>query len=245
MPMANDPGARPAPIILVPGFWLGAWAWDEVASLLRADGHDVTALTLPGLESADADRSRVTLDDHVNAIVDAIRAADAPVVLAVHSAAGFSGYAASDRIPERIAAMVYVDTAPGKGALDPDFAGADRPLVWDELVAEENLDGLSEAQLAMFRERAVPEPGAMVREAAELTNDARRDIPSTFICTGFTAEQYQAYAREHPEWAFLAGIPELRDTTWIDLPTSHWPMWSRPDDLARIIGEVARAHARG
>jgi pimeloyl-ACP methyl ester carboxylesterase len=245
MPMANDPGARPAPIILVPGFWLGAWAWDEVASLLRADGHDVTALTLPGLESADADRSRVTLDDHVNAIVDAIRAADAPVVLAVHSAAGFSGYAASDRIPERIAAMVYVDTAPGKGALDPDFAGADRPLVWDELVAEENLDGLSEAQLAVFRERAVPEPGAMVREAAELTNDARRDIPSTFICTGFTAEQYQAYAREHPEWAFLAGIPELRDTTWIDLPTSHWPMWSRPDDLARIIGEVARAHARG
>jgi pimeloyl-ACP methyl ester carboxylesterase len=244
MPMANHTGARPAPIILVPGFWLGAWAWDEVVSLLRADGHDVTALTLPGLESADADRSRVTLDDHVNAIVGAIRAADAPVVLAVHSAAGFSGYAASDRIPERIAAMVYVDTAPGKGALDPDFADADRPLVWDELVAEENLDGLNEAQLAMFREGAVPEPGAMVREAAELTNDARRDIPSTFICTGFTAEQYQAYAREHPEWAFLAGIPELRDTTWIDLPTSHWPMWSRPGDLARILGDVARAHAR-
>jgi pimeloyl-ACP methyl ester carboxylesterase len=241
--MADQPGGRPAPIILVPGFWLGAWAWDEVATLLRAEGHEVTALTLPGLESADADRSRVTLDDHVNAIVHAIRVADAPVVLAVHSAAGFSGYAASDRIPERIAAMVYVDTAPGKGAVDPDFADAERPMLWDELVAEENLDGLSEAQLATFRERAVPEPGAMVREAAELTNDARRDIPSTFICTGFTAEQYQTYAREHPEWAFLAGIPELRDTTWIDLPTSHWPMWSRPADLARIIGEVAREHA--
>ena len=45
------------PIILVPGFWLGAWAWDEVAAALRVDGHDVTALTLPGLESVDADRS--------------------------------------------------------------------------------------------------------------------------------------------------------------------------------------------
>ena len=42
-----------APIILVPGFWLGAWAWDEVADILRADGHEVTALTLPGLESAE------------------------------------------------------------------------------------------------------------------------------------------------------------------------------------------------
>ena len=103
------------PIILVPGFWLGAWAWDEVAAALRADGHDVTALTLPGLESADADRSSVTFADHVDAIVEAVRKADAPVVLAVHSAAGFSGYAASDRVPERIGAMVYVDTAPGIG----------------------------------------------------------------------------------------------------------------------------------
>src|SRR5262245_61858512 len=101
------------PIVLVPGFWLGAWAWDEVADTLRADGHDVTALTLPGLESADADRSSVTADDHVDAIVEAVRAAGRPVVLAVHSGAGFSGYAASDRVPESIVAMVYVDSAPG------------------------------------------------------------------------------------------------------------------------------------
>ena len=232
-----------APIILVPGFWLGAWAWDEVAGALRADGHDVTALTLPGLESADADRSAITFADHVDAICDAVRAAGAPVVLAVHSAAGFSGYAASDRIPERIAAMVYVDTAPGKGALDAGFDGPDKPMVWEEIEAEENLDGLSDEQKETFRRRAVPEPGAMIRESAELTNDARRDIPSTMICTGFTAEQYQAYAREHPDWAFLAGIPELRNVTWIDLPTSHWPMWSRPRELAGIIGDVARAHA--
>ncbi|HEX6401453.1 MAG TPA: alpha/beta fold hydrolase, partial [Actinomycetota bacterium] len=57
------------PIILVPGFWLGAWAWDEVAGLLRADGHDVTTLTLPGLESPDADRSSISASDHVDAIV--------------------------------------------------------------------------------------------------------------------------------------------------------------------------------
>ncbi len=59
----------PAPIVLVPGFWLGAWAWDEVAAILRADGHAVTALTLPGLEAADADRSTIGFADHVDAIV--------------------------------------------------------------------------------------------------------------------------------------------------------------------------------
>ncbi len=228
-----------APIILVPGFWLGAWAWDEVAGTLRADGHDVTALTLPGLESVDADRSSIQFKDHVDAIVRAIEAADAPVVLAVHSASGFSGYAASDRVPERIAAMVYVDTAPGKPPLDREFAGVEKPLVWADLVAEENLTGLSEAQMAEFRDRAVPVPGALLRDTYEFTNDARRDIPSTIIATGFSAADYQKYAKDHPEWAFLAGIPELRDITWIDLPTSHWPMWSRPAELAAIIGEVA------
>ena len=232
-----------APIILVPGFWLGAWAWDEVAEALRADGHQVTALTLPGLESPEADRSAITLSDHVDAIVDAVRAADAPVVLVVHSASGFSGYAASDRVPERIASVVYVDTAPGKGALDPDFKGAEKPLVWEDIEKEENLDGLSEEQKETFRRRAVSVPGGVLRESIELTNDARRDIPSTVIATGYTAEQYKGYARDHPEWSFLAGVAELRNVAWVDLPTSHWPMWSRPLEVAAIISEVAKTPA--
>jgi pimeloyl-ACP methyl ester carboxylesterase len=233
-----------APIILVPGFWLGAWAWDDVAAMLRAGGHDVTALTLPGLESADADRSGITFADHVDAIVRAVEAAGSPVVLAVHSASGFSGYAASDRVPDRIAAMVYVDTAPGIAPMDPGFKDLEKPMAWKDVEEEENLDGLSEEQKETFRQRAVPVPGGVLREGYTLTNDARRDIPSTLICTGYTAEQYQAYAREHPEWSFLAGVPELRDATWIDLPTSHWPMWSRPRELAEIIGDVAKAHDR-
>src|SRR5215212_7837280 len=116
---------KTAPIILVPGFWLGAWAWDEVAAALRSDGHDVTALTLPGLESADADRSSIRLSDHVDAICEAVTAAGRPVVLAVHSGAGAPGYAVTDRMPEQIAAMVYVDTGPAKGALDPSLTDAE------------------------------------------------------------------------------------------------------------------------
>ena len=228
-------------IILVPGFWLGAWAWDEVADLLRADGHEVTALTLPGLESADTDRSAITLSDHVEAICDAVRAAGSPVVLAVHSGTGFSGYAASDRVPELIVAMVYVDTAPGKGPLDPGFDAADKPLNWEELAAEENLSDLTEEQLETFRVRAVPEPGGVIREAVELTNDARLDLPSTVIATGFTAQEYQDAVKEGYAW--LAGLTEVRNITWVDLPTSHWPMWSRPKELAAIIGDIANTHA--
>ena len=204
----------------------------------------MTAITLPGLESPEADRSGITHADHVDAIQRAVEAAHAPVVLVVHSATGFSGYAVSDRVPERIAAMVYVDTAPGMGALDPAFEGDEKPLVWAEIEAEENLDGLSDEQKATFRARGVPVPGGVLRGSIELTNDARNDIPSTLIATSYTAEAYETYAKEHPDWAFLAGLPELRDKTWVDLPTSHWPMWSKPAELAAIIGDVARAYPR-
>lgn len=228
------------PIVLVPGFWLGAWAWDEVADALRADGHEVTALTLPGLESVETGRSEITLDDHVGAICDAVEAAGDPVVLAVHSGAGVSGYGATDRIPEKIAAMVYVDTGAGTGPLNPDFEGVEWALPSpEELAADENLDGLTEEHLATFRRRAVPEPAGAVRQGPSLTNDQRLDIPSTVICTGFTSEQYKDAIKEG--YPFLAGLADIHHVEFIDLPTSHWPIWSRPKELAEIIGNIATA----
>jgi pimeloyl-ACP methyl ester carboxylesterase len=227
-----------APIVLVPGFWIGAWAWDEVAATLRTEGHAVTAVTLPGLESPSVDRSLITMADHVGAIVEAVRAPGARVVLAVHSGASIPGYGATDRVPELIAAMVYIDTAPATGAMDPDFADVEKPMPsLEKLAASENLDGLSTEQLETFRRRAVAEPGAALREGPELTNDARLDVPSIVVCTGYTSEQYKAAVRDGEEW--VNGLAELRNVTYMDLPTSHWPMWSRPAELARIIGDIA------
>jgi hypothetical protein len=72
------------------------------------------------------------------------------------------------------------------------------------------------------RQRAVPQPGGVLREGAELTNDARRDVERRHL-HGVPSEKLKAYAEEHnPAW--LAGLAELRDVTWVDLPTSHWPM---------------------
>jgi pimeloyl-ACP methyl ester carboxylesterase len=229
-----------APIVLVPGFWLGAWAWDDVAAALRAAGHDVTAITLPGLEFADADRSVITLTDHIEAICKAVSVKGVPVVLAVHSGAGVPGYAASDRIPDRLAAMVYVDSGPAIGALDPDFDAAELPLpTWQELeTGGSSLAGLSDQQLAAFRERAVPEPGAALREAARLADERRLGVPTTVVCTSMSSDQIKAAVEEGYPW--VGGLAELRDVTYIDLPTGHWPMWSRSRELAVILGDTAR-----
>ena len=46
-------------------------------------------------------------------------------------------------------------------------------------------------------------------------------------------------------YAWLAGLNEVRNIGWVDIPTSHWPMWSQPKELAQAIGDVANSHAAG
>ena len=110
----------------------------------------------------------------------------------------------------------------------------------ENLAAEENLEGLTDEQLETFQRRAVPEPAGPVRDAPELSNDERLDVPTTVICTGFTSEQVQRFVEQGYAW--IRGLAELRNVTYVDLPTSHWPMWSRPKELAGILGTVSKRH---
>src|SRR5687768_16070282 len=63
-------------MILIPGLWLDASSWEAVVPVLEQAGHQARPLTLPGMESRNADRSGITLRDHVDAVVAAIDAAD-------------------------------------------------------------------------------------------------------------------------------------------------------------------------
>src|SRR5439155_563335 len=82
--------------------------------------------------------SSIPLSDRLEVIAETVRSAHASGVLAMQRASGFSACAGSDGVPERMAAMVYVATAPGKVALDADLEG-DNPLVWKEIEEEEKL----------------------------------------------------------------------------------------------------------
>ena len=135
--------------------WLDASSWDEVVPALKGAGHDVQALTLPGLESPDADRRDIHLRDHVDAVVRAIDAAADPVVLVGHSGGGAIAHAAADARPERIERVVYVDAGPlGEGHAINDglpVVDGEIPLPDWSVFDEADLRDVDDALRASFR----------------------------------------------------------------------------------------------
>jgi pimeloyl-ACP methyl ester carboxylesterase len=227
-------------IILIPGFWLDGSSWDAVVPALEDAGHRTHALTLPGMESKDVDRSDITLSDHVDAVVrvvDSFDPADSKVVLVGHSGGGAIAHAAVDARPDRVARVVYVDSGPlGEGGVINDELPAERgevPLPDWSLFDDEDLVDLDDALRAAFRERAIPTPAHVASDPQRLHDERRYDVPVTVIACEFpTATLREWIAQDHP---YVQELTKIRDVDYVDLPTGHWPQFTRPAELGRAI----------
>ncbi len=234
-----------ATFILVPGMWIGAWAWRDVTRGLRDAGHDVYPLTLTGL----ADRSHlapgVDLETHIADVVRLVEAEDLhDVVLVAHSYAGLPVSAAALRVRDRVAKVVYVDSGPlPEGttqlsmAADEERAAITGDLVppreWDPQADPVNLAGLDADALALLRTRSTPHPLGSV-EAPLGARATAADVPTALVACVFDLEQVREMtAAGHP---FFAG---LHGAEIVALPTGHWPMLSEPKALADVLHWLA------
>ena len=246
-----------ATFVLVPGMWLGGWAWRAVADTLRSAGHSVYPVTLTGLgERVHLGGPQVNLDTHIADVVNLLRYEELrEVVLAGHSYAGTVIAAVADQVPERIARLVYVDTWPlpdGVAHMDtssPEARAAQEQIVatqgggwrlplpaWEDLDQGNDLRGLGEAERRLMRERAVGHPFGSVTQPVRLTNPAREAVPKTAIWCSMTPAEVQQMVDKYP-----AMCSELAKPGWqvVELPTGHWPMFSRPRELAELLGSLA------
>ncbi|MFB9237703.1 alpha/beta fold hydrolase [Plantactinospora siamensis] len=241
-----------ADLVLVPGFWLGAWAWAEVAGRLRAAGHRVFPVTLTGLaERAGEATPEVDVDTHVGDVIRVIEDnALRNVVLVAHSGANVPVTMATDRIPDRLARVVYVEGGPmpdGMAQIDFDPGARDEverlvradgdgwriPVPPFDDPDDPNLAGLSEAQRALLRERGTPQPFGTATQPVRRPADLPEVPVSVVACTFRPDVVRQLADGGHPVFALMAGAPVHH------LPTGHWPMLSRPADLADLLSTVA------
>lgn len=224
-------------IILVPGFWLDASSWGEVTPPLAAAGHRVHPLTLPGLESPDATRAGIGLRTHIDAVVEKVDSLDGKVVLVGHSGGGAIIHGVADARPDRIERNIFVDSGPlGEGDVinnELPADGDDIPLPpWDGFEDEDLVD-LTDELRDSFRARAIPEPKGVAYDKQHLHDARRYDVPATVIACEFPSSLLTEWIDAgHP---FVAELARIRDVEYVDLPTGHWPQFTKPGELGQAI----------
>jgi hypothetical protein len=68
-----------------------------------------------------------------------------------------------------------------------------------------------------------------------LHDDRRYDVPVTLICPEFSPSEAQ-------EWFDGGEIPELskaKHVDFADIDSGHWPMFTRPAELAGLLAKAA------
>lgn len=228
--------------VLVPGAWLGSWAWDDVVPELRAAGHGVHPLTLSGL----ADKKNVAADlrTHVQDIVDEVEDKDLrDVVLVAHSYSGIPTAVAAQRIGDRLSQVVFVDSKipvhgesfvsawPESREFIEGSMAENAGFVAPMAAADYAGQGLTDDQIARLVAGSTPHPGATLTQPATLSRPLT-DLPATYI----------KCLLENPKPSDDV-LDLLTGETWrlVEMDTGHWPMFSQPGELARTLLEAAES----
>ena len=220
-------------VVLIAGLWLERSAWDAVASALEPLGH----------RAVPVDTSRTTgttLDEVTAAVLDAVDAADQPMVVG-HSAACTLAWLAADARPDRVARTVLIGGFPANdGAAYADFGfdmkdGAMPFPGWGPFEGPDSAD-LDEGARRDFEAAAIAVPEGVALGVVHLSDERRFDVPVTVVCPEFSPDEAKA-------WIAAGDVPELaraKHVDYVDLDSGHWPMITRPDELARLLAVMTQ-----
>lgn len=229
--------------ILIPGAWLGAWAWKPVIPLLEKEGDLALAVTLTGMgERVHLATKDVGMSTAVQDVLNVIQYNEVDdFVLVGHSFAGKVAAAVADRARGKVRKVIYVDafrpervrTPQGGGDPTGEFGplpkgGFAIPLT-EEIVGRIGKD-VKGPNLRRMMSLATPWPIKLAADPITLSEgyDAIREAYVFCTLSGDPVDEIVA-----GKWGKLEGPYKI-------IEAGHWPMITSPEELAKDLVELAR-----
>lgn len=223
-------------ILLIAGLWLDGSAWNKVVPELEALGHRPVPLTLPGQGDGSA---IATLDDQVSAVLAAIDSASGTPMVVGHSAACTLAWLAADARPATVSKVALIGgfpTTDGERYADFfDTTDGGMPFPgWEPFDGPDSAD-LDQETRRSIASAAIPVPEPVATGVVRLTDERRFEVPVVLVCPEFSPAQAQQAIDD-------GDAPELakaRHLDFVDIDSGHWPLVSRPVELARLLAAAA------
>jgi hypothetical protein len=109
---------------------------------------------------------------------------------------------------------------------------------WGEFEGPDSAD-LDDAAKRAIAARMIPVPEGVTSGVIKLGDERRYDVPVVLICPEFSPAQAR-------EWIDQGEVPELaksKHLSFVDIDSGHWPMFSAPSELARLLSLAAEQRA--
>jgi pimeloyl-ACP methyl ester carboxylesterase len=240
-----------ANFILVHGAWGGAGVWRTLVPLLREKGHEVFSPSLTGLgERYHLGQPDTSLSTHVQDVVELVEYEDLTgIVLAGHSYGGMVITGVADRIPERIAHLVYLDAfLPRDGQALVDMDGTQRGgggVRWE--IQEDGFRILPTLPPGVERPPGlVPrgQPIATFQEGVKLTVPLeQRPFTRTYVKAGLGMMPGTPGPRVGMFWEAAERTREDPAWRYFELPAFHGLFTELPSTVAGILLDLVNPPA--
>ncbi len=237
----------PTTFVLVHSAWLGSWQWSAVKKEIENAGHRVIAPDLPGHGNSTIPAGDITMEDYVQTLTQILDSQTEEVVLVGHSFNGITVSRVAELRPYKVKSIVYLTAflLPQGGSFFKAVKGVEGSLAVENFYLSEDQtqalvkeDKIHEAfahdtPLETFNQVAskiVPEPAAPLSYELEVSEERWGKIPKYYIeCTEDRAISISVQRSMY----------EGRVVKSFSLKSSHTPNFSMPDQLAKILLEIA------
>ena len=229
--------------VLVPGAWMGAWAWKEVTPILENAGHSAYPVTLTGMgERVHLATKDTGMETAIQDVLNTIKYNGIEdFVLVGHSFAGKVAAAVADRVHEKVVKVIYLDAfrpervRTQQGAFDPVREYGSLPQgsyaipLTEEIVDRIGKD-ITGSKRGWMMSMSTPWPVRLATDPIMLSENYD-DVKEAYVFCSLSGDPVDEIIAG--KWGRLEGPYRI-------IETGHWPMITKPEELAYDLVSLAK-----